>query len=71
MTRALAGGETTPTRPKEPFLGPIEHSLGDTAELAVQRSDSRTVVQGERPIAERRGEGIEDNVRHTDSIGRP
>lgn len=63
-------GDATPMRPEEPSLGPTERAIGETPAIAVQPSDGRTVADGERPAVERRGQGIEDNVRHTDSIGR-
>jgi len=63
-------GDATPMRPENVTLGPLEQENGETADQVAVRDDAPTVADGELPIAERRRQGIEDNVRHVDSIGR-
>jgi hypothetical protein len=63
-------GDLTPMHPEEVTLGRIEQETGQTREQVAVPGSGRTVTDGEIPIEEQRRRGIEDNVRHVDSIGR-
>jgi hypothetical protein len=62
----------TPLRPEDVNVGPLEADLGETPAIAgVFDTDlARTAAQAELSTEERHDRGIEDNVRHVDSIGR-
>ena len=58
-----------PPHTGEVTVGPLERSIGETADLAAIHGNERTVADGELPIEERRERGIKDNTRNVDSIG--
>jgi hypothetical protein len=63
-------GDMTPMRPEEATVDPLAQELGETTAQVAPPAAARTVADGELPVEERRARGIEDNVRHVDSIGR-
>ena len=60
----------TPLRPDVVTVDPTARVLGETAEGVEPTPPGRTAAEAEYSVAERRENGIEDNVRHEGPLGR-
>lgn len=60
----------TPFPAEDATLGPLEREAHESGSISEVESNDLHAADGELPVSERQRLGIEDNVRHTSSLGR-